>query len=352
MRTVAGRVLRGGATPPQPLSGLFVVLHRISADSSGAIDSVRTGDNGAYRFRYTLDGPRSMYIVSARYSGVAYFTPPLRERVVSGAAADVSVYDTTSAGFPLTIRARHVVIAPAEAAGVRRVVDVYEVSNDSTRTLVTGASGAAWRIALPAGARDPGASGGDIPGEGFRFVNGQAELLVPFPPGTRQVVLTYAIPVESSVSMIVSEPVASLEVLLEGSGATVRGAGLAAEAPVSMEGRSFQRFRASAVPAGESFAVETEGLAGGASRIALFVVALVAVALGVLLARRTPKPVAVTNARPLAESLAREIAAMDHVYAASGQRSGAGGDYYRDRRASLIDRLVEVQAVEDRDTAT
>jgi hypothetical protein len=334
------------------VSAQVVVLHRISADSSGAIDSVRTGASGAYRFRYTLDGPRSMYIVSARYSGVAYFTTPLRDRTVTSPEADVSVYDTTSAAFPLTIRARHVVIAPAEAAGVRRVVDVYEVSNDSSRTLVTGASGPTWHVTLPPAARDPGSSGGDLPPEAFRFVNGRAELLVPFPPGARQVVLTYAIPVESSVPLMAAEPTASLEVLLEGSGATVSGAGLAAEAPVTMEGRTFQRFRASAVPAGASFAVETEGMSGSASRIALLLVAAVAVALGVVLARRAPTAVTATLARPLTESLAREIAALDQVYAKADSRAGEGARFYDDRRTALIGRLVEAQAVEDRDTAT
>jgi hypothetical protein len=40
-----------------------------------------------------------MYIVSARYSGVAYFTAPLRERAVTSPDADVAVYDTTSWNF-------------------------------------------------------------------------------------------------------------------------------------------------------------------------------------------------------------------------------------------------------------
>src|SRR5262245_16796672 len=147
VRTVSGRVMRGSADSPQPVTGQMVVLHRISMDSSGPIDSARTAVDGAYRFKYRLEGPRSMYIVSARYSGVAYFTSPLREKAVSSPDADVTVYDTTSAGFPLTVRARHVVIAPAEAGGVRRVVDVYEVANDSNRTLVAGAA-PTWRVKL------------------------------------------------------------------------------------------------------------------------------------------------------------------------------------------------------------
>jgi hypothetical protein len=136
------------------------------------------------------------------------------------------------------------------------VVDVYEVSNDSNRTLVSGPSGATWQVSLPGEATNPSSTGGDLPGESFRFVNGRAELQVPFPPGSRQLVLTYSIPVESSVPMSVGDPVATLEVLLEGTGSEVSGAGLVAEEPVSMDGRTFQRYRASNVAAGSSFAVE------------------------------------------------------------------------------------------------
>lgn len=353
VRTVSGRVLRGGGASAQPVDGHFVILHKISSDSSGPVDSVRTSASGMYRFRYTLDGPRSMYIVSVRYSGVAYFTTPLREREVSSPEGDVAVFDTTSAGFPLTIRARHVVVAPPQAGGLRQVVDVYEVSNDSSRTLVTGASGATWRVTLPDDATNVSSTGGDLPGDSFRFADGRAELMVPFPPGSRQLVLTYSIPVESSVPMAVNAPVASLEVLLEGTGSEVRGAGLVAEEPVSMEGRTFQRYRAADVAGGATFTVQTAGTPGR-GRLALLIVAAAAIALGVMLGRRAPAAAMVpaSTSRSTAETLAREIAALDHVYSGDGPRAGEGAEYYRHRRAALIAQLVSAQAVEDRRAAT
>ena len=353
VRTVSGRVMRGSGGSAQPVDGQVVVLHRVSTDSSGPVDSVRTTSTGAYRFRYTLDSPRSMFIVSTRYSGVAYFTTPLREREVSGPDADVAVFDTTSTAFPLTIRARHVVVAPPQAGGLRQVVDVYEVSNDSSKTLVTGSSGGTWRVTLPDEASNPSSTGGELPDDSFRFANGRAELMVPFPPGSRQLVLTYSIPVESSVPIAVNEAVTSLEVLLEGTGSEIRGAGLVAEEPVSMEGRTFQRYRAASVPAGSSFTVETSGTPGR-GRLALLIVAAIAIALGILLGRRAPAvvEVAAAPARSPSESLAREIAALDHVYAADGPRAGEGADYYQRRRADLVDKLVSAQAVEDRGTTT
>ena len=352
MRTVSGRVLSGSSDSLRPVAGQVVVLHRISADSSGPVDSVRTTATGTYRFRYRLESPRSMYIVSSRYAGIAYFTTPLREATVTSPDADISVFDTTSAVFPLTVRARHVVVAPAEANGFRRVVDVFEVANDSNRTLIAGPGGMTWRVALPAEAREPGSSGGDLPPDAFRFSAGSAELVVPFPPGSRQLVLTYAIPARGAVSIPVPDAVTNLEVLVEGSVGRVSGAGLSAEDPVSMEGRTFQRFTASPVAAGTSFIVASGGAGRNAGRVALLGLAAVAVALGIVVGRRSPSRAAVVPATvPATESLAREIAALDHVYA-SARAGDAGGAYYRERRSTLMARLIEAQAVEDRGTTT
>lgn len=346
-RTVEGRVLRGGGTPA-PVGGQVVVLHRISADTSGPVDSVRTSASGAYRFRYRLEGPRSMYIVSTRHDGVAYFTSPLRERDVRGPDADVLVFDTTSRAFPLSVRARHIVVAPPEPGGVRRVVDVFEVANDSSLTLVGGAGGGAtWRVRLPEGARDPSSSGGDMPPEAFRFANGVAELTVPFPPGSRQLVLTYGMPA-GGLTVPVDDATATVEVLLEGSGVAVAGAGLAAEAPVAMEGRSFQRFLASQVPAASTFSLRVSGggLVGRPGRVALLALAALAVALGIVVGRRGRGSPAAPARPGSPDDLAREVAALDHVYAGA---EGPARDAYLARRERLMGQLDEAMAVEPGD---
>ena len=56
--------------------------------------------------------------------------------------------------------------------------------------------------------------------------------------------------------------------------------------------------------------------------------------------------------RPASERLAREIAALDHVYATSDRQAGPAGELYRSRRTALIGQLVEAQAVEDRNAVT
>ncbi|HEX9565783.1 MAG TPA: hypothetical protein VF981_17520 [Gemmatimonadaceae bacterium] len=361
MRSVEGRVLRGGPGNPEPLGGQFVVLHRISADSAGPVDSMRTPASGQYRFRYRLASTSAMYIVSSRYAGVAYFTAPLRAATVAGPDADLLVFDTTSRAFPLTVRGRHFVVSPPDPSGVRRVVDVFEVANDSSRTLVVGSgTDATWRARMPDGVRDPRSSRGDLPPDAIRFSGGSASLAVPFPPGSRQIVLTYGVPAGAPVTIPVDDPTASLEVLVEGSGVEVSGASLAVEPSVTMEGRTFQRYVASSVNAGASFTVQWGGgggLGGRAGRVALPALAAVAVAAGLVFGRRN-RSADLAAARPPApavseaESLAGAIAALDDTYSVDARQDAASQARYRERRDAMKSRLVAALAVEQETDAS
>jgi hypothetical protein len=85
----------------------------------------------------------------------------------------------------------------------------------------------------------------------------------------------------------------------------------------------------------------------------LLAVAAIAVALGILFGRRVPREsVPALATRPASETLAREIAALDHVYAAPERQAGPAAEHYHARRSALMDQLVEAQAVEDRNAAT
>jgi hypothetical protein len=349
LRTVDGRLLRGGSGTPQPLPGQFVVLHRISADSAGPIDSIRTSAVGRYRFQYRLESTSAMYIVSARHDGVAYFSTPLRTPAVSGADADLVVFDTTSRRFPMAVRSRHFVVSPPDESGLRRVVDVFEVANDSSRTLVVGDGGGTWQARLPAAARDPESSGGDLPAEALRFEGGIASLQAPFPPGSRQVVLTYGIPRDGTVEVPLDAGTARVEVLVEGAGATLGGGVLAAEAPVTMEGRTFQRAVGGPIAADASFTLRWSGggLGGRAGRLALLGLAAVAVALGVLYGRRAKAQAPSRGPVHGSDALARAIASLDRVYDDPARRNAPSQAAYQARRAELKSRLVAALTVED-----
>jgi hypothetical protein len=325
-----------------------VVLHRIGSDTAGPVDSARTSRDGRYRFSYRASGGDAMYIVSTRYAGIAYFTPPLRDSVVRSPGADVMVFDTTSTGAPLTVRGRHFVVSPPDEAGTRHVVDVFEVSNDSSRTRVAGTSPhGTWATRLPEGVRSPAVGQGEISPDAVRFDAGRAAIFAPFAPGVKQVVFTYEWPASgASLALSLDQPAGALEVLVEGSGVTIDGA-VAREEPVSLEGRRFERFFAQNLPAGSTvrLAKGPPGAGGRVRTVLLVVLATAALALGIVFGRRGGRPVAATA--PVAptgpDALAQAIAALD---AAQERRPAAepARAAYAARRAELKARLVAALA--------
>jgi hypothetical protein len=266
-RTVDGRVLRPGASELEPVRNLWVTLHRVAPDGAGPLDSIRTDARGAYRFRYTPTGDeRAIYFAAASYGGVAYFTPPLAAPAVAGETAEIVVFDTTSAYVPITVRGRHLVVSAADAREDRSVVEVYELSNDSTITLVSpsAASPPTWMGVLPAGARDPRVTEGDIPQEAVTFANGRVRVVSPIPPGVKQLVYTYTLPASAfPLSMPVGFPTDVFEVLIEDPAGSARGAQLEEVESVTVDGRRFRRFLAQDVAANAVSIVDIPRVTGG-----------------------------------------------------------------------------------------
>ena len=117
------------------------------------MDSLRTDAHGQYTFRYQPRGAAdAVYFVSASYDGIAYFSQPLGQPVARGPDAEITVFDTTSQPVPIRIRGRHLIVSAPGAGGSRTVVEVFELSNDSSVTLVSpGTSGdrPTWHTAIP-----------------------------------------------------------------------------------------------------------------------------------------------------------------------------------------------------------
>ncbi|MDQ3997013.1 MAG: hypothetical protein M3303_08335, partial [Gemmatimonadota bacterium] len=161
---VSGRVVLPGGEHPPPVPGAWVVLHRIAHDTSGPLDSVRTNARGAYTFRYTrAEDDSALYLVSSMRGGVAYFTPPLRPGDVRGEPAELMVFDTTSAKLPLRVQGRHFVVARGVGDRNHEVLEVYELSNDSSLTAIAPRDGRpVWTAVVPAGARAFRVGEGDV----------------------------------------------------------------------------------------------------------------------------------------------------------------------------------------------
>jgi len=237
---------------PTPLAGQWVILHRVGSDRAGPMDSVQSGADGRYRFRYAPFGAAdALYFVSSTYRGIAYFSPPLRERTVrAGGDADVIVYDTTSDTVGLRVQGRHFVLSSPRGAR-REVAEIFELENDGTHTVVPRDSMTPiWSTPIPAEAESIAVPQGDVSAGAVTFRPGRAEVYAPISPGVRQLVMTYTLPVDAfPVTQPVGRKTSLLEVLLEEPRASVEGANLDEVPPAPIDGRTFRRFLAQDVPA-------------------------------------------------------------------------------------------------------
>jgi len=254
LRRVFGRVVHPTGRVLAPVIGEQVTLHRVGSDTAGPIDSTRTTSDGRYAFAYRTRGARdAVYFVSATYDGIAYLSQPLIRAAVRGPEAEITVYDTTSRSIPLHVRGRHLVVSAPTAAGLRSVVEVFELSNDTSVTLVSPGSGVdqpTWSLALPLGAQRAEVGQGDVAADAVTFRENRINVFAPVAPGLKQMSFSYQLPPASfPLNRPLPDGAIVLEVLLEEAGARISGPSFREQAPVAIEGRTFRRFIAQDVPA-------------------------------------------------------------------------------------------------------
>jgi hypothetical protein len=283
-----GRVVRQGDHDLSAVAGHWVTLHRVGSDTAGPLDSVRTDPMGRFAFRYRLSGASdAVYFVSATYDGIAYFSQPLAQPVVRGADAEITVFDTTSRPVALRVRGRHLIVGAPARAGLRSVVEVFELSNDTSLTLVAPASAGdrpTWTVDVPPTAVGFRVGQGDVPADAVTLLRGRAEVFAPFAPGLKQFSFSYELPSSAfPLSRPLTDGAGVFEVLLEEPGARVSVPRLRELAPVGVEGRTFRRFLAQDVPPGSSARV-TVPVVLGDQRGLYFAVVLTAIGAVMLVA--------------------------------------------------------------------
>ena len=272
----------------EPVSGAWVVLHRVGPDRSGPLDSLRSDGSGRYRFEYVRSGSEdALYFVSAMHDGIAYFTRPLTDIRIGGNAGEITVFDTTSHRVPISVRGHHVVISAVDTRALRSVVEVFELSNDSSVTRVAASEspeGATWATYLLPAATNFRVSQGDIPADAVSFANGRVNVFAPLAPGVKQLSFSYSVPASMFPLRLPFESRTDVyEVLIEDETGTVTGTNIKETDPVTVEDRSFRRFLGADVPQSSIAVIDLPPAAAARSIDPRYMVALTLLIGGVMI---------------------------------------------------------------------
>jgi hypothetical protein len=331
-----------------PLTEGTVLLHRVSPDSSGSIDSTRVARDGSFSFVLpTMPDPgdsNDIYFASVRFEGVLYFGSPISEAAQLDSTYLIKAYRSVvvaPGGAALTVAVRNLFLE-AGPENTWRATDVVQVRNDGERTLVAAEDGVVWSYTFPPEASDLQLGQGDLPPAGVEFVGHQARLGAPFPPGDRFFMVRYTLP-EPPFSVPVLGLTESMEVLVREPGPPLDVIGLDEMDVVSLEiGSNFRRY------GGTNLVDETISVETGTPDREIPMRGL-AVVLAVLLggvgvyAFRSPR-VAPTPAPPgpqpdLREALLLEIAQLDERMDSSSVSEAERAEFLA-QRASLLQRLT------------
>lgn len=317
---VSGRVSSPGRTADLPIGGAMVTLHRVGTDSSGPVDSVRTDAGGRYTLRYRRFGASdAVYFAAAVHRGIAYFSAPLRSGRAVGEEAEITVFDTTTHAVEFHVRGHHFVVSGPRPDGARNIVEVWELSNDTTVTVLGRDSlTPVWSATLPRGAVEFAGGQGDVSASAVVARRNRVVLLAPFGPGVKQISYSYSLPSASfPLDLPLERPTVVLEVLVEEPGAQVSGAALRSMAAATTSGRTFKRFLTQDAPTGSTIHITVPIVAESARSIVLIGLAsAMAVIMMGALVRAIVGPRRVGQARATGseqqvEALMAEIAQLD-----------------------------------------
>jgi len=343
---IHGEVRAGEA----PLPGAMVVLHQVSSEMSGEIDSIRAGNDGTFQLRLPRvpdHGVRSeVYFASVRYQGLLYFGPAITAPAQLDSLYLIQAFDTLSVpegGAALPIAVRNLFLDKAEEGW--EVTDFFQVQQEGARTLYSPGEGVTWRYPLPPSARDFEVGQGDLAPDAIRFQDGWMELYAPIPPGDRFFLVRYRVS-RDDLTIPLPGSTGRMEVLVRTPGPDAAFPPLSPAGPVELDpGNVFDRYvgdqlrdtevRAQLVEGGFEFRAEWLGLIlaallGGAGVFAYRF-------------RRAgggSAPEATRGTKR--EQVLMEIARLDEEFHGQSPRTDGARAAYLARREALLSRLKEL----------
>ena len=349
----AGRVVRvTAAGDTLPVAGLRVLLHRVGDDAQGPLDSAVTGATGYFAVRFASD-TTALFLLSARYAGLEYFSTPLATDPARPDTAVIIAVADTSAAQRVSVAVRQIVITRPEDDGTRSVLDLIELANRGPATRVgRDTLSPSWAMPLPAGIIEFHAGPGDA---GLDAVERQGDVLAvlsPIPPGPKQILVQYAIPAGvDEFTLPLSDPVGQLEILVEESDAVVEGGNMALAESREVEGRTFHRWSGAPDAGVIGIALPDTGRATRWTLIGLVATIGLGLAVAAWLTRRATVPSLARAAGPDHVALADAAAELDSRY--RGREAETPPEEwraYQEERARLKAAITAALAEGDRRT--
>ena len=232
----------------EPLPDVTVVLHQVSSEFSGEIDSIRSDGEGRFTLRLPqlpAHGVRSdVYFASVRYRGLLYFGPAITSPAQLDSLYVIQAYDTLAVpegGAELPLLQRSLFLDKVE--GGWQATDVFQLLQEEDRTLFSPDEGVVWSYPLPPGARDFQVGQSEMAPDATRFTEGRMELYSPIPPGERFYLVRYTIPLDDFV-LPLPGVTQRLEIMIREPGPEVDLAPLTPGMPVELEpGNVFRRYQ-------------------------------------------------------------------------------------------------------------
>lgn len=302
--SVSGRVLRGGRDTI-PLANTWVVLHRITRGgvegADGPVDSVRSDARGRYRIELRDPDSAAVYVVSAWYDSLAYFSLPLN---VTGRPAahveDLVAFPTSTNSPPIRLARRLLTVAGASEDGTREVLEILELENTGQTTRITkDPLVPTWAGRVPKGAGQFRGGQGDISPEAMVFRADSVLVLGPIPPGPeKQLSYSYSLTAGTrTLAIPIDQATVELNLLVEDTAAAVTAPKLESLGVQEIEQRYFAAYRAGPLAAGDR--VEIQLPAGGFRPQTLlpYIIALLASAMVVALVWALKKKPSVVSHR-------------------------------------------------------
>jgi hypothetical protein len=326
--TLTGRVFRLVGRDTVGAPGAKVLLHRVMPSRQGPIDSVISGPDGTFRFKFHPEGG-ALYLTSARWAGIEYFAPPIvNDRRTPAEFVLLAVADTSSKA-PVVLASRHLVIGAPAADGTRSVIELLMLDNRGPDTRVGHDSTAAtWIAVLPPGIARVQLGDTDFATDVVELQGDTLRVRAPLPPGQRQITVQYQLPAGIRRWAIpVDDSVAAMNLLIEESTAKVSGP-LRSGAVETIEGRRYLRWQGAAPRAAVvAIAFEQTGVPDWVLPLLVALLATGLVAAWLVVRRRggpSPTTRVVGESRPSlapeTEALLARIAALDAEHSGGPSR--------------------------------